>query len=39
MAARNLFAILYSSDHDISWLGIQEILRISSEKPRKTKKD
>ena len=39
MAAGNLFAILYRSDYDLSWLGRQEILRIRSEKPRKTKKD
>jgi hypothetical protein len=38
MAAGNLFAILYRIDHDLSWLGRQEILRILSEKLRKTKK-
>ena len=39
MAAGNLFSILYSSDHDISRLVRQEIIRIRSEKPRKSKKD
>jgi hypothetical protein len=39
MAAGNLFAILYRSDYDLSWLGRQEILRILSENPRKSEKD
>jgi hypothetical protein len=39
MAAGNLFAILYRSDHDLYCLGREEILRTRSEKPRKTKKD
>ena len=35
MASGNLFSILYSSDHDLSFLRRQEILRLMSEKPRK----